>query len=169
MKAVDLSSAMLDHLILQAGSTSRKRQHCNVHTAYDDPVQRMFNAIEPGSYVRPHRHSQDPRVETLLGIRGAMTFIAFNDSGEIIESIAFGPQSSGPGANPSVGIEVPPGLWHTVVANEPGSVLFEIKAGPFDASKAKEWAEWAPAEGGEEGLDYLAALHVRLASLCGSK
>jgi len=163
MKAVGLSDAMLDQLVMQAVSSPRKRQHCNVHTSYDEPVQRLFNAVEPDSYIRPHRHSHDPRVETLLGIRGAFTFIAFDEAGEIVESFEFGPQSSD--ANPGVGVEVPPGLWHTVIAKEPGSVLFEIKAGPFDACKAKEWATWAPAEGGEEGIAYLVTLRARLSSL----
>lgn len=161
MSVVDLSGMMLDDLVTKAGNSARGRQHCNVHGSHDDPVQRLFNAIELNSYIRPHRHSQDPKTETLLGIRGTLTFVTFDEAGEISGAIEFGAQALGKPAK-SVGVEVPPGVWHTVIANEPGSILFEIKAGPFDSSKAKEWAPWAPPEGGERGNAYLHALRNRL-------
>jgi cupin fold WbuC family metalloprotein len=161
MSVVDLSSMMLDDLVTKAGDSARKRQHCNVHSSHDDPVQRLFNAIELDSYIRPHRHSVDPKTETLLGIRGTLTFVTFDNAGEITGTIEFGAQVGGKPTR-SVGVEVPPGIWHTVIANEPGSILFEVKAGPFDSSRAKEWAPWAPSEDGELGYAYLAALRNRL-------
>ncbi len=161
MNVVDLSSLLLDDLVTKAGDSVRKRQHCNVHSSQDDPVQRLFNAIELNSYIRPHRHSQDPKTETLIGIRGAFTFITFDDFGEIIRMIEFGAQGGGKPVI-SAGVEVPPEIWHTIVANEPGSVLFEVKAGPFYSSKAKEWAPWAPSEDSEARHAYLASLRHRI-------
>lgn len=166
MKVVNLSACMLDQLVVQASGTSRKRQHLNMHMSYDDPVQRLFNAIGPDSYVRPHRHFQDQRTEILLGIRGKLTFVTFDDVGNILESIAFGPQQPGQEWPASVGVEVPPGVWHTVIADEPGSILFEIKAGPFDPQSAKEWAEWAPSEDNGAGSAYLEALRQRVMERC---
>ena len=49
--------------------------------------------------------------------------------------------------------------WHTVIPLTPGSILFEIKAGPFDPSLAKEWAPWAPEEMTAESEIYLSKLH----------
>ncbi|BDT60628.1 hypothetical protein MasN3_41220 [Massilia varians] len=161
MSVVDLSSLMLDNLVIQAESSVRKRQHFNIHSTHDDPVQRLFNAIELNSYIRPHRHSQDSKIETLLGIRGELTFITFNEAGEISGAIEFGAQTAGKPIQ-SIGVEVPPGVWHTVIANEPGSILFEIRAGPFDSSKAKEWAPWAPPEGSEPSAAYLDWLRNRV-------
>lgn len=93
-----------------------------------------------------------------------MTLVTFNDVGEIRDAIGFGVWEEGDRQPTSlgVGVELPPGVWHTVVANVPGSVLFEVKEGPFDPERAKEFAEWAPAEGGEAAQEYLAALRRKL-------
>jgi cupin fold WbuC family metalloprotein len=164
MKVVDLSAAMLDRLGDEAACSARGRQHRNVHASHDEPVQRLFNAIGMDSYIRPHRHFADPKNETLLAIRGSLTFVTFSETGEVEQAIRFGQQDAGARANPSVGVEVPPGVWHTVIADEPGSVVFEVKAGPFDPNRAKEWALWAPPEGSPEAASYLAGLRRQLAA-----
>lgn len=146
----------LNALTQQAQSSPRLRQHRNIHLDYQDVCQRLFNAIEPDSYIRPHRHSDDPRDELLIAIRGAMAFITFDDQGLISGVIHFGSEKYGP--NVAVGVEVPAGTWHTVVAITPGSVLLEVKAGPFDPGQSKELAEWAPEENSEQAAFYLCGL-----------
>jgi cupin fold WbuC family metalloprotein len=165
MKGMNLSSAMLDQLIEEAERSPRRRQHRNAHASHQEPVQRLFNAICVDSYIRPHRHLADPKTETLLAIRGLFTFVTFTEKGEVAEAIRFGQCGAEPAASPSIGVEIPPGVWHTVIAEQPGSVVFEVKAGPFDPDKAKEWAEWAPTEGTPEAADYLAALRRHVASM----
>ena len=49
------STDYLDGLTAKAQVNPRKRQHQNIHESYEDPCQRLFNAIEPGN-IRPHRH-----------------------------------------------------------------------------------------------------------------
>jgi hypothetical protein len=39
-----------------------------------------------------------------------------------------------------------------------GSILLELKAGPFNPNAAKEPAPWAPEEGTSDGRDYLQRL-----------
>lgn len=39
------------------------------------------------------------------------------------------------------------GTWHTLAVLEPGTVLFELKPGPYLPLADKEFAAWAPAEG----------------------
>jgi cupin fold WbuC family metalloprotein len=163
LKVVNLSNFLLDELTVQALHSPRRRQFRNLHGNYKDAVQRLFNAIDVDSYIRPHRHWQDPKTETLLGIRGSLTFVTFSDTGDLLEAVRFGQQ--GRGFNPSIGVEVPPGVWHTVIANEPGSIVFELKAGPFDPLTAKEWAGWAPAEESQQADAYLADLRRRLVNL----
>ena len=58
------SSQYLDDLTSAAENNPRKRQHRNIHQDYSEYCQRLFNAIEPDSYIRPHRHASDPK-ETL--------------------------------------------------------------------------------------------------------
>lgn len=157
------SASMIDALVHEAASTSRGRQYRNIHESYRDPCQRLFNAIGMDSYIRPHRHLSDPRTETLIAVRGVMTLLVFDDAGEITQLIRFGCER---GCN--LGVEISPGVWHTVIAEAPGAVLFEVKAGPFDPNMAKELAAWAPPEGSLEAAPYLTDLRRVIINKIGS-
>ena len=139
-----------------AVGSQRNRQHKNIHKSYEDPCQRFFNAIEPESYICPHRHPNAGGQELLIGIKGKMALIFFDDFGDIIEVIKFGPLQSD--EDIAVGAEVEPGKWHTVISLEAGSVLLEVKAGPFKPASAKEMASWAPSEGSDEAKNHLKEL-----------
>lgn len=152
----------LDVLSNEAVRSPRRRQHRNIHIDYAEPCQRLFNAIEPGSYLRPHRHGAGQGPETMIAIRGLMHLVVFDDDGGIAETQMFGAGHDTGRHHLSVGVETPPGLWHTVVSMEPGSILLEIKAGPFDPLAPKFPAPWAPEEGSPEADEYLKALVARL-------
>ena len=155
--------AFLDELSGQAEGSPRLRQHTNLHGSYAEPCQRLFNAIGVGSYIRPHRHRADPKTETLLAVRGRLTLVLFDGAGHVFDAVRFGPMADVDGG--VFAIELPPGSWHTVLAETPGSVLFEVKAGPFDSSLAKELAPWAPEEGSPAVPAYLAQVRRDVANL----
>lgn len=146
----------LNDLTAQAQGSPRKRQHRNIHESYADPCQRLFNAIEPGSYIRPHRHAADPRDELLIAVRGLMALVTFDEQGKVTGVVRFGVDRNG--ENLAVGVEVAANTWHTVIALEPGCVLLEMKAGPFDPNQPKDLALWAPDEGSPAALPYLKQL-----------
>lgn len=150
------SSEYLNELTAKAQCSPRKRQHQNIHESYADQCQRLFNAIEPGSYIRPHRHAADPRDELLIAIRGSMALVTFNEQGMVTGVVRFGADRNGDGL--AVGAEVPANTWHTVIALEPGCVLLEVKAGPFDPSQPKDLAPWAPDEATAAENNYLNTL-----------
>lgn len=154
MRRKVFSTDYFDSLVLQAVASSRKRQHRNVHTDYADPCQRLFNAIEPESYLRPHCHASKQGGEMIVAVRGLLKLVLFDDSGQLIEVVPFGAGSHLEKPEVAAGVEIPPGLWHTVIALESGSVLLEVKAGPFDPSAPKYSAPWAPEEGSVESIDY---------------
>ena len=52
----------------QAQQSPRQRANCNLHPQLDDPIQRLAIAMEPGTYVRPHRHPHT--WELLYPLRG---------------------------------------------------------------------------------------------------
>ena len=143
-------------LTSQARDNPRLRQHRNIHQSYQDASQRLFNAIEPGSYIRPHRHNADPKDELLIAVRGAMALVTFDGQGTVINVLRFGTERLG--SDMAVGAEVPSSTWHTVIALEPGCVLLEVKAGPFDPNQPKDLATWAPEEGSAAARDYLSRL-----------
>lgn len=154
------SSAFLVHLSNRAKASSRRRQHHNIHTHEDEPVQRFFNAIEIDSYIRPHRHLICLRWELLLGIRGRLALLTFEGGGEIGRIVPIGTN-----ADDAVGVELDPDEWHTIIALEAGSILFEVKQGPYDPDDAKEMAPWSPPEGTCEALHYLRELRARTLAL----
>lgn len=147
------TSKFIKDLSSSATSSIRLRSHSNIHASYNDACQRLFNAIEPESYIRPHRHLSDPKEELLIAIRGKFCFIRFDDEGRIQETVNFGqtPHSN----DLAIGVEISPSIWHTVLSCEIGGVLLEVKEGPFNPSTPKDLAPWAPEEGSIESKSYL--------------
>lgn len=150
-----LSYGRLNGLSQAAASSKRGRKHLNLHGSYAEPCQRLFNAIGERSYIRPHRHSIDPRVETLIAVRGLFGLITFNEDGAPVRVEIFGSELHAGVGCASVGVEVFPDEWHMVVALVPQSVIFEVKAGPFDPAGAKEFAPWSPPEETQMAADFL--------------
>lgn len=155
----------LDELSRAAQLNPRIRQHMNMHKSYSDPCQRLFNAIEPESYIRPHLNNPDQGEETILAIRGLMAVICFGNKGEIKEIKKFGSELLSFKRGISAGAIIPPGEWHTVVSLMKGSILLEVKSGPFNESKAKIYAPWAPEEGSVSASTYLSMVKGEV-SLC---
>lgn len=133
---VSIGHHQLAELSERARQTQRLRQNLNVHARLDDPVNRLLNAVEPGSYVRPHRHSE--RSETLLAVRGSFDVVFFDDDGCVLERSRLGGQGA-------LLLEYPPNTWHTLTALEPGSVFFEVKRGPYTPAGPEDFlAGWPP-------------------------
>jgi cupin fold WbuC family metalloprotein len=59
----------------------------------------------------------------------------------------------------AMGVNIPHGTYHSLVALESGSVFFEAKAGPYVPLTPEEKASWAPAENDARAPDYLAYMH----------
>ncbi len=144
-----LSSDDLSALSARAVSSTRRRANENLHPTSEDPVQRFCNAVEPGSYVRPHRHPEAGRWELFLILAGRAAVLVFDDVGTVRDRVEL---CAGGG---TLAVEVPPDTWHSLAALESGTVLFELKPGPYRPLGDKDFARWAPAEG-EEGADSLA-------------
>lgn len=159
------SEALMNSLSEEAKSNPRRRMHKNLHADYQEACQRFFNAIEPDSYLRPHRHGTSQGAETLIAMKGLLAFFAFGDAGEVIAVHLFGAgrHSGMPGIG--LGVEVNPGQWHTVVSLESNSVLLEMKGGPFNPEAPKYFAPWAPGEMTKEGQMYLKKLKEYITSL----
>jgi cupin fold WbuC family metalloprotein len=158
----NFSPEFLDTLTQSAQQSSRQRQHKNIHQHYNEPCQRLFNAIGIDSYIRPHRHSIDPKDECLIAVRGRMALLVFDDIGQVKQIIRFGAQINEAQQAIGVVVNLSAGDWHTVIAEVPGSILFEVKSGPFNPEQAKEWAAWAPAENTPEAAEYLMELKRRV-------
>ncbi len=139
----------LDALSASAAAVPRRRLNLNLHADYADPCQRLLNAVEPDSYLRPHRHTEPAKPECFVAVRGRFHLLIFDDAGTVTERIELSPQG------PVMVADVPPGVWHAIVALEPGSIFFETKPGPYTPLTDKDFAPFAPEEGSAEASGYL--------------
>jgi cupin fold WbuC family metalloprotein len=146
--------AAFDTLSDSARRAARRRANLNFHPSDAHPAHRFLNAVEPESYVRPHRHTDPLKDETFVAVRGAFGIVLFDDTGRIADKRVI--RAGGE----LVGAHIPAGTFHALVALEPGSVFFEVKAGPYDAKTDKEWGAWAPAEDDARAATYLAGLRA---------
>jgi cupin fold WbuC family metalloprotein len=153
-----IDTALLDQVCREAAASPRRRKNRNFHPSDDYPAHRLLNAIEPGSYIRPHRHLDPNKDETMVVLRGRLGVALFDDAGLIARAAVLGA-----GAD-AVGIDIAHGTWHTVFALEPGTVFLEAKAGPYRPLGADEAASWAPEEGAPDAAAYLAALIAAIGS-----
>ena len=138
----------------EAQLNPRKREILALHRGNTDALQRMLNAVQPGSYLRPHRHLCPPKAELLIILSGAMAFVSFLDDGSPdTQTFALLHPTRG-----SLAVDCREGIWHTFFALEPDTVVCEVKAGPYDPAAGKEFAPWAPAEDEPGAASYLASL-----------
>lgn len=144
--------ALLDEVSAEASNSPRGRKNRNFHSDDGEPAHRLLNAIEPGSYIMPHRHLDPNKGETMVVLRGALGLVTFDDTGKVVETAKVSH-----GGTP-MGMNIPSGTWHTVFALEPGTVFLEAKAGPYVPLAADEKARWAPAEGDAGAVDFLMRL-----------
>ncbi len=136
MKRID--TAALRMLAAEAAASPRRRKNLNLHETLDDPIQRLCNAFEPGTYLRPHRHGGVWELFTLLTGRAAV--LTFDDTGRVTERVELG-------ADANYVVEIPSATWHSLISFAPGTVLFEVKRGPYRPTGEHDFAPWAPKEG----------------------
>lgn len=143
-----IDESLINKVLDKSNSLERKRANHNFHASYDDPIQRVLNVFNPGTYVRPHKHENPDKTEVFIILSGRTAVLIFNDEGGVKEVHVL--DNNGP----IRGIEIEPRTWHSFVALE-SSALYEIKNGPWDAKTDKNFAPWAPEEGGRDVEKFL--------------
>jgi len=150
MKIIDRQ--LLDTITSQAKGNPRLRKNHNLHPSDDSCCHRLLNAIEPGSYIRPHRHLDPVKDESFIILRGKLGVITFDENGAIAENIVL------TAGKQSLAADIPHGVFHAAVSLVSGTVFFEAKAGPYRPLTEAEKASWAPEEGTPAAPAYLARL-----------
>jgi cupin fold WbuC family metalloprotein len=150
---------LTDALAVEAVNLPRKRKNHNFHKVFSDPLNRMLHAMEPETYVQPHKHENPDKREAFIILRGRVVVVEFDDYGKIGEHIILDPQTGNYGA------EIQPRTWHCLIVLEKGTLVYEVKDGPYDPSDDKYFASWAPAEGDPGTEEYKKAIlrHLKIA------
>lgn len=137
-------------------STSRTSPRLRVmqpiHRSNQGKVQRLINFMQPGSYVRPHRHPQPQASETIIVIHGAIALFLFEDNGDVHNGALLR------AGHPGCFVDLEPNVWHTFLPLDEDTAVIEVKAGPYDPVADKEFAPWAPPENDPGAQDYLRML-----------
>lgn len=136
IKVID--TQLLDATTAKAKLSPRLRMNYNFHADPNDPVNRLLNAMETGSYFPPHRHCNPDKDEIVLLLRGKVAILIFDDTGQVTEKVILEPQQG------CYGAEIPAGVWHGLLVLASGSVVYEIKHGPYAPISAENVAPWAP-------------------------
>lgn len=134
-----VSHQLLDELVGKALASARQRINHNFHKDLAENPNRFLNVMVKGTYVTPHRHVDPPKCETFLLLRGSVLFITFEDDGEIASVHRLGDGGE-------YGIDITPGIWHSLIVTSDTAVCFEIKPGPYAPANDKDFAPWAPRE-----------------------
>jgi cupin fold WbuC family metalloprotein len=143
-------SELFKELLDKARHSPRLRTNHNFHVSMEDNPHRFLNVMLKGTYITPHRHRDPPKAESFLVLSGELAFFTFDDSGKIAGVHVLG--------RDPIGIDIQPGVWHTLAVLSEQAICFEVKPGPYSAMNDKDFATWAPREGDPRASEYLDGL-----------
>ena len=119
-----IDNILLDKLTAQAKESPRLRINLDLRNSDADSSQRMLNAIEPGSVVPIHRHQKTS--ETMVVLRGRVVEEYYSSEGVVDATFEL------TAGGPICALSIPAGQWHTLRALESGTVILEMKDGPYE-------------------------------------
>ena len=133
-----IDNILLDKLTAQAQASPRLRMNLDLRNSPEDGSQRMLNALEPGTVLPIHRHRTTSEVVVML--RGRAVQYLYDDQGRETDAVLLAAGALDgdgvPGAVP--GMTISKGQWHKLVALESGTVIFEVKDGPYEPIAAED-------------------------------
>lgn len=153
---IPITENELSSLRQKADQSERKRINYNFHEQLNDPIQRMLNTMNRGTYLQPHRHKNPDKREAFIILTGRVAVIEFDDEGAIINHIILNNKHG------NYGTEIPAGTWHSLIVLEDGSVVYEVKDGPYSPIDDKNFAPWAPKEGSPGCAEYIEEIITKL-------
>lgn len=118
-----INETLFDELTVKAKESPRLRMNFNLHDSLDAKAQRLFNALEPGTVMPVHRHMASSETQVLM--RGSMKVMFYDDKGQITEEYMLD-NSTG-----NYGVQIPAGVWHSLEVLQTGTIILEIKDGPY--------------------------------------
>src|SRR5258708_10449534 len=116
-----MGAEMIERAIAMSRASPRKRVILPFHRAASESQHRMLKALQPGTYIRPHRHFAPPKFESIVVLRGAIGYVTFDATGRVTGHFRVSAQAA------DFGIDTGPEIFHTFVALEPDTVVFEVK------------------------------------------
>ena len=122
-----------------------------------DYLNKVFNFVLADSYMQPHLHPGEEKIENMYLIEGSFALIIFDNNGRITETVVLE-------KGEKEFIAVPAFTWHTYIMLTDEVIIYETMDGIYDQYTWKKLAKWAPEENSKESLNYLKILkeHINL-------
>ena len=153
---IKINEEFIEETSTKAKISKRRRMNYNFHKEDSATLQRMLNAMEPDTYIQPHKHEDPDKVEAFFALRGRILVVEFDDEGNISDHIILDP------LNGNFGAEIAPRKWHSIISLEKNSVAYEVKDGPYNAKIDKNFASWAPMDGDPDASNYIQKILEKL-------
>ena len=147
-----ITRELLAQVSAEARRNPRLRQNYNIHPFDESRCHRLLNAIEPDSYIRPHRHLDPEKDEAFILMNGRLGIVTFTEAGEVDETVQLSYASG------NLAADIPHGVYHTALSLESGTVFYETKAGPYRQLNEEEKVTWAPEDGDPQAQEFLVRL-----------
>jgi cupin fold WbuC family metalloprotein len=147
-----ITTELLDRISDEARINPRLRKNFNIHTSDESRCHRLLNAVEPDSYIRPHRHLDPEKDEAFILMRGRLGVITFDDDGGVAEKLLLSHDAG------ILAVDIPHGVYHTAISLESGTLFYETKAGPYRQQSEEEKVTWAPEDNDPQAPVYLMSL-----------
>lgn len=142
-----LSSTEITEYFQKADSSNRQRYPKILHKPGSE-FNRVFNFMKKDSYMQPHLHPGEEKIEKMFLIQGEFAVILFDNKGQIKDILKLEKGSK-------EFVEIPAFAWHTYVMLSDEVITYETMIGKYDPETWKKLANWAPDENVKESLYYL--------------
>ena len=153
-KIPELSSDEVSLYFSVAKNSERCRSPKIMHKQ-GDYHNRVFNFILEDSYMHPHLHPSEEKIEKMYLLDGSFALITFDDDGEVTNTYVLAKDGR-------ESIDVPAFTWHTYVMLTKEVIVFETMEGVYNPSTWKKMAPWAPSENTLEAPTYLEILKSKV-------
>lgn len=148
-----ITEEQIEALLERARLSPRKRMILPFHKSDDALLHRMLNAIQPQSYIPPHRHFASQKCESIILLCGSICYFTFDEIGNILQKYHLKAGTA------QFGMDTEPSVFHTFIALEEDTVIYEVKNGPYVRETDKDFPAWSPAEDSEGAKEYLEWLY----------
>ena len=133
---------------LQTATDSSRRRYPKILHKPGAEFNRVINFMLEDSYMQPHLHPGEEKIEKMYIVQGKFAVLLFSDKGEIDQIIILE-------KGKTEYIEIPSFTWHTYVMLTKTVVSYETMMGKYNPETWKTLAKWAPAENTKESVAYL--------------
>lgn len=147
-----ITKSIVSEATKMSQESPRKRIIFPFHKEDANTLHRMFNVMQPDTYIIPHYHLNEQKSEAIVVLQGGICFITFHEDGTLKshQKVYAGTEV--------FGVDLEPNVIHSFLVLEPDTVIFEVKPGPYIKSTDKSFMPWAPSENTPEAIVYLQQL-----------